>query len=246
MEVQEGMHPYALAQLQDEFEITEHIFEIDGPLDLTYLMKLASSLTGFENLLYPRVDYKYPVEFEDVVDFFDVLKQRDVLVHHPYESFDAMTDFIVNAAYDEQVLAIKMTLYRVSGNSPIIQALARAAESGKQVTVVVELKARFDEERNIAWARKLEKSGCHVVYGLVGLKTHCKITLVVRQEENSLRRYVHVGTGNYNDRTARLYTDVGLFTSNSVIRPARWRFLTRLRVIQHLMIGSFLLWPQRI
>ncbi|NOV01246.1 RNA degradosome polyphosphate kinase [Paenibacillus planticolens] len=217
LEVQEGIHPYALAQLQDEFEIEEQTFEIDGPLDITYFMKLANTLSGFENLRYPRVNAKYPIEFEDTNDFFDVLKQKDVLVHHPYETFDAVTDFIVHAAYDPKVLAIKMTLYRASGNSPIIQALARAAESGKQVTVVVELKARFDEERNIAWARMLEKSGCHVVYGLVGLKTHAKITLVVRQEENMLRRYVHVGTGNYNDITARLYTDVGLFTSNGVI-----------------------------
>lgn len=217
LEVQEGIHPYALAQLQDEFEIEEQTFEIDGPLDITYFMKLGNTLNGFENLRYPRVNAKYPIEFEDTNDFFDVLKQKDVLVHHPYETFDAVTDFIVHAAYDPKVLAIKMTLYRASGNSPIIQSLARAAESGKQVTVVVELKARFDEERNIAWARMLEKSGCHVVYGLVGLKTHAKITLVVRQEENMLRRYVHVGTGNYNDITARLYTDVGLFTSNSVI-----------------------------
>lgn len=217
LEVQEGIHPYALAQLQEEFEIEEQTFEIDGPLDITYFMKLANTLNGFENLRYPRINPKYPVEFEDEVDFFDVLKQKDVLVHHPYETFDAVTDFIVHAAYDPKVLAIKMTLYRASGNSLIIQSLARAAESGKQVTVVVELKARFDEERNIAWARMLEKSGCHVVYGLVGLKTHAKITLVVRQEESTLRRYVHVGTGNYNDNTARLYTDVGLFTSNSVI-----------------------------
>ncbi|MBA2944039.1 polyphosphate kinase 1 [Paenibacillus sp. CGMCC 1.16610] len=217
LEVQEGIHPYALAQLQEEFEIEEQTFEIDGPIDITYFMKLANTLNGFENLRYPRINPKYPVEFEDEVDFFDVLKQKDVLVHHPYETFDAVTDFIVHAAYDPKVLAIKMTLYRASGNSLIIQSLARAAESGKQVTVVVELKARFDEERNIAWARMLEKSGCHVVYGLVGLKTHAKITLVVRQEENTLRRYVHVGTGNYNDITARLYTDVGLFTSNSVI-----------------------------
>ncbi|UJF36276.1 RNA degradosome polyphosphate kinase [Paenibacillus hexagrammi] len=217
LEVQQGMHPYALSQLQDEFEINENVFEIDGPLDLTYFMKLAGGLQGFDHLRFPRITAKYPVEFEDVEDFFTLLKQQDVLLHHPYESFDAVTDFVVQAAYDPQVLAIKMTLYRVSGNSPIIQALARAAESGKQVTVVVELKARFDEERNIAWARKLEKSGCHVVYGLVGLKTHAKITLVVRQEDNTLRRYVHVGTGNYNDSTARLYTDVGLFTSHGVI-----------------------------
>ncbi len=217
LEVQEGIHPYALTYLQDEFEITEHVFEIDGPLDLSYFMKLAGSLRGFEHLRYPPIESVYPVEFEETDDFFSIIREKDVLLHHPYESFDAVTDFIVQASYDPQVLAIKMTLYRVSGNSPIIQALARAAESGKQVTVVVELKARFDEERNIAWARKLEKSGCHVVYGLVGLKTHAKITLVVRQEQDSLRRYVHVGTGNYNDNTARLYTDVGLFTSHTVI-----------------------------
>jgi polyphosphate kinase len=217
LEVQEGMHPYALTLLQEEFEISESVFEIDGPLDLSYFMKMAGSLNGFEHLRYPRIAPKYPVEFENTTDLFTLLKQKDVLVHHPYESFDAVTDFVVHAAYDPQVLAIKMTLYRVSGNSPIIQALAIAAESGKQITVVVELKARFDEERNIAWARKLEKSGCHVVYGLVGLKTHAKITLVVRQEQDGLRRYVHVGTGNYNDNTARMYTDVGLFTSHSVI-----------------------------
>ncbi|MGG1554188.1 RNA degradosome polyphosphate kinase [Paenibacillus ferrarius] len=217
LEVQQGIHPYALAQLQEEFELEDQIFEIDGPLDITYFMKLAGSLAGFENLKYPRFTAKYPIEFEEAEDVFTTLRQKDVLVHHPYETFDAVTDFIVQAAYDPQVLAIKMTLYRASGNSPIIQALARAAESGKQVTVVVELKARFDEERNIAWARMLEKSGCHVVYGLVGLKTHAKITLVVRQEEQTLRRYVHVGTGNYNDSTARLYTDVGLFTANSII-----------------------------
>ncbi|WP_248930513.1 RNA degradosome polyphosphate kinase [Paenibacillus hamazuiensis] len=217
LEVQQGIHPYALEVLQEEFELTEHIFEIDGPLDLTYLMKWAGSLTGFEHLRYPPVEPEYPKELLDTDDVFEKLRETDVLVYHPYESFDAVTDFICQAAYDPKVLAIKMTLYRVSGNSPLIQALARAAESGKQVTVVVELKARFDEERNIAWARKLEQAGCHVVYGLVGLKTHAKITLVVRQEEDGLRRYVHVGTGNYNDNTAKLYTDIGLFTADTVI-----------------------------
>ncbi|WP_201319051.1 RNA degradosome polyphosphate kinase [Paenibacillus sp. EPM92] len=217
LEVQKGMHPYALKQLTEEFEITDNVFEIDGPIDLTYLMKLTGSLKGYDHLRYKPIESVYPAELDDIEDLFAKLRQRDVLVYHPYESFDAVTDFICQAAYDPQVLAIKMTLYRVSGNSPLIQALARAAESGKQVTVVVELKARFDEERNIAWARMLEQSGCHVVYGLVGLKTHAKITLVVRQEQDGLHRYVHVGTGNYNDNTAKLYTDVGLFTSHKVI-----------------------------
>ncbi|MCP3772225.1 polyphosphate kinase 1 [Paenibacillus sp. MZ04-78.2] len=217
LEVQKGIHPYALEQLTEEFEIAENIFEIDGPLDLTYFMKMASALQGFDYLRYSPIQPVYPSELDDVEDLFAKLRQQDVLVYHPYESFDAVTDFVLQAVYDPQVLAIKMTLYRVSGNSPLIQGLARAAESGKQVTVVVELKARFEEERNIAWARKLEQAGCHVVYGLVGLKTHAKITLVVRQEADGLRRYVHVGTGNYNDNTARLYTDVGLFTSHKEI-----------------------------
>ncbi|WP_166244632.1 polyphosphate kinase 1 [Paenibacillus turpanensis] len=217
LEVQKGIHPWALETLQEEFELSEGVFEIDGPLDLTYFMKFSMSLSGKDHLRYPPITPRYPVEFKTEEDMFTVLQQRDVLVYHPFESFDAVNDFLYQSAHDPSVLAIKMTLYRVSGNSLLVQSLAHAAESGKQVTVVVELKARFDEERNIAWARKLEKAGCHVVYGLVGLKTHAKIMLVVRQEETGLRRYVHVGTGNYNDSTAKLYTDIGLFTSNQVI-----------------------------
>lgn len=216
LEVDKGMHPYALEMLREEFEIEDNVFEIDGPVDLTFLMRLQGGLEGFQHLRYPALEPYYPRELDED-DAFEVLRRKDVLVYHPYESFEAVTDFIVQAAEDPKVLAIKMTLYRVSGHSLLVQALAQAAESGKQVTVVVELKARFDEERNIAWARKLEKAGCHVVYGLIGLKTHAKVTLVVRQENNSLRRYVHVGTGNYNDNTARLYTDVGIFTSNALI-----------------------------
>ncbi|RCW42671.1 polyphosphate kinase 1 [Paenibacillus prosopidis] len=217
LEVGKGMHPYALEMLMEELEIADNLFEIDGPLDLSFLMKFAGALPGYDNLRYEKMEPVYPREFDDTDDMFDVIRQRDVLMYHPYESFDAVNDFVMQAAYDPDVLAIKMTLYRVSGQSALVQALAKAAESGKQVTVVVELKARFDEERNIAWARQLEKAGCHVVYGLVGLKTHAKILLVVRREHGTLRRYVHVGTGNYNDSTATLYTDIGLFTSHPVI-----------------------------
>ncbi len=217
LEYAKGMHPYALQMLKEELEQGENMIEIDGPLDLSFLMRFAGSLKGFEQLRYERLDPVYPQELEETEDMFALLRQEDVLMYHPYESFDAVNDFVTEAAHDPDVLAIKMTLYRVSGQSALVQALAKAAEAGKQVTVVVELKARFDEERNIAWARQLEKAGCHVVYGLVGLKTHAKITLVVRREQQMLRRYVHVGTGNYNDNTAKLYTDIGLFTSHPII-----------------------------
>lgn len=217
LETERGMHPIALEMLKEELEIEDNVIEIDGPLDLSFLMKFVHSLPGYDNLRYSRLEPVYPHEFDDTDDLFEVIRQRDVLMYHPYESFEAVNDFIDQAAEDPDVLAIKMTLYRVSGQSALVQALSKAAEAGKQVTVVVELKARFDEERNIAWARQLEKSGCHVVYGLVGLKTHAKICLVVRREQGTLRRYVHVGTGNYNDSTATLYTDIGLFTSHPVI-----------------------------
>ncbi|MBR2563852.1 MAG: polyphosphate kinase 1 [Paenibacillus sp.] len=217
LEVCKDFRSDALKELQDEFEIQDPIFEIDGPLDLSFLGGFVDSLEGFSHLKYSPVQPVYPPEFLPRESHFELLRRRDVLVHHPYESFEPVTDFILEASEDPQVLAIKMTLYRVNGDSRLIPALALAAESGKQVTVVVELKARFDEERNIAWARKLEKAGCHVVYGLVGLKTHAKIILVVRREQQGLRRYVHVGTGNYNESTAKVYTDVGLFTSNPII-----------------------------
>lgn len=213
LEVAEDMDPGLLEIIRMELFISkEDIYKVDGPLDLTFLMKLY----GFENYDHLKT-MPYPPQlhsdFKDVDDIFSLIRKKDVLLHHPYHTFTPVVDFIRQAAKDKDVLAIKQTLYRVSGNSPIILALAHAAENGKQVTVLVELKARFDEENNITWARMLEKAGCHVIYGLVGLKTHCKITLVVRKEEDGIRRYVHLGTGNYNDATAKLYTDLGLFTS---------------------------------
>ena len=190
------------------------IYEVPGPLDLTFLSKFAG-IKGCEDLCFKPITPVPAADFWGCDDLFAAIREKDRLVHHPYESFDCVVKFIEQAAEDEDVLAIKQTLYRVSGNSPIIAALIKAAENGKQVTVLVELKARFDEENNINWANKLEKAGCHVIYGLQGLKTHCKIALVVRREEDGIRRYLHLGTGNYNDSTAKIYTDMGLFTCNS-------------------------------
>lgn len=212
LEINGNCDPALVAILKNELFIKEEdTYYIDGPLDLTFLMKLYG-LDGFD---YLKLTKHVPVPVADIKDsgsIFEAIKARDILMHHPYESFEPVVDFIKQASTDPDVLAIKQTLYRVSGNSPIIAALATAADNGKQVTVLVELKARFDEENNIVWARKLEHAGCHVIYGLVGLKTHSKITLVVRREEDGIRRYVHLGTGNYNDATAKLYTDIGLFT----------------------------------
>lgn len=153
----------------------------------------------------------------DAPDIFSAIAKREIMVHHPYETFETIEHFIEAAAKDPNVLAIKQTLYRVSSKSPIIAALAQAAENGKQVTVLMEVKARFDEENNIHMAAKLEKAGAHVIYGIMGLKTHSKITLVVRREEEGIRRYVHLATGNYNGKTARIYTDVGILTSNTLM-----------------------------
>lgn len=199
--------------LINALDVTERdIYVQHGPLDLTFLSKFAR-IDGCDNLRFePIVPVNPPAEFCDCDDIFRTIREKDRLVHHPYESFDVVVGFVRKAAVDPNVLAIKQTLYRVSGNSPIVAALIKAAENGKQVTVLVELKARFDEENNIAWANKLEKAGCHVIYGLTGLKTHCKICLIVRRDEDGIRRYLHMGTGNYNDSTARLYTDIGMFT----------------------------------
>ena len=212
LEAEEKMDARLLDILKKEFEIKEaDIYSINGPLDLTMLMKLYG-LEGFDEYKSPKHTPAPVPQFQNDKDIFEVIREGDVFLHHPYMSFDPVVDFVRQAAKDPGVLAIKQTLYRVSGHSPIIAALAQAAENGKQVSVLVELKARFDEENNIVWAKMLEKAGCHVIYGLVGLKTHSKITLVVRREETGIRRYVHLATGNYNDSTAKLYTDCGIFT----------------------------------
>ena len=222
LEVEQDIDDKMLHLLVSELDISEkEVFRLPGPLDLTGLFALAD--LDREALSYPAFLPKTHPELAEVetarpADLFAALKRRDVLLHHPYDSFaTSVQRFIEQAAADPSVLAIKQTLYRTSGDSPIIDALIEAAQAGKQVLALVEIKARFDEQANIEWARKLEKAGCHVVYGMLGLKTHCKLSLVVREEPTGLRRYVHIGTGNYNPKTARLYEDMGLLTSNPVI-----------------------------
>ncbi len=217
LEVEDKIDQKLLKILKKEFDIKpEDIYSISGPLDLTFLMKVYG-VEGFEHLKTPPYTPQPVPALENETDIFAAVRKKDIFLHHPYETFDPVVNFVRQAARDPQVLAIKQTLYRVSGHSPIVAALAQAAENGKQVSVLVELKARFDEENNIIWAKMLEKAGCHVIYGLVGLKTHSKITLVVRREEDGIRRYVHLGTGNYNDSTAKLYTDCGIMTCQEAI-----------------------------
>lgn len=212
LEVEDSIDSKLLDFIKSEVRITDaDVYRINGPLDLTFLMKLYG-IEGYSELKIPKWIPQGPKYMNNEEDIFEQIRNGDILLQHPYESFEPVVNFIRTASRDKDVLAIKMTLYRVSGNSPIIAALAQAAENGKQVSVLVELKARFDEEHNITWAKTLEKAGCHVIYGLVGLKTHSKIALVVRREEDGIRRYVHLGTGNYNDSTAKQYTDMGLLT----------------------------------
>ena len=222
LEVEESMTPQVLELLISELGVSEQeVIRIPGPLDLRGLHAIAD---------LPRDDLKYPafvpmthgkltdVESSSPVDVFEAARRHDILLHHPYDSFaTSVQRFLEQAAADPHVLAIKQTLYRTSGDSPIIDALVDAAESGKQVLALIEIKARFDESANIRWARKLEQAGCHVVYGQVGLKTHCKLAMVVRNEPDGIRRYTHIGTGNYNPKTARSYEDLGLITTDEAI-----------------------------
>ncbi|MEM7792193.1 MAG: polyphosphate kinase 1, partial [Verrucomicrobiota bacterium] len=217
LEIAKGADPVLLQELLDAIDLTnENVFTIDGPINPLRLMSAYDLINRPDLKFKPWVPYT-PPEFELPERIFENIAKKDFLLHHPYESFQPVVDFIQRAAEDPQVFAIKQTLYRTSGDSPIVQALMDASRNGKQVTVLVEIKARFDEANNIEWARRLEDVGVHVVYGLVGLKTHCKTCMVVRRENDSLKRYVHLGTGNYNQKTAKLYTDLSFFTAKAHI-----------------------------
>lgn len=213
LEVEDTIDEWLEDQLIDNLHVSERsIYRVDGPVDLTFLKKLSGMVDGHADLRFKQFKPYLNPQLDMEHNIFKAIRQKDYLVQHPYDNFDAVVNFIHQAATDPAVLAIKMTLYRVSGNSPIIKYLGMAAQQGKQVTVLVEVKARFDEQNNVRWAQRLEQMGCHVIYGLVGLKTHCKVALVIRRDEDGLRRYMHLGTGNYNDVTAHFYTDMGLFT----------------------------------
>ena len=247
LEIKSPYDQGVLAYLESVLEIDdEDVYEIEGQLDLTSLFSFYRLLKStHEELAEKAFIPKLTTELHPDQNIFDQMIQRDILLHHPYESFKPVLDFVNGAAADENVLAIKQTLYRVSGDSPVIKALKRAAAKGKQVTVLVELKARFDEENNVQWAKELERAGCHVIYGMTHLKTHGKITLVVRREGEHIKRFVHLGTGNYNDATAKIYTDISLFTVNRNIGIDAANFFnylsgyTQKPVYHHLSVAPF-------
>lgn len=217
LETESGISKKLIKTLKEELEIEkDDIYSVSGPVDLTFLNKVYSQ-DGFSRFKYKPFKPQLHPRLRNAESIFDEMRKGDLFFHHPYDSFESIVRLVRDSAEDENVLAIKQTLYRVSGHSPIIAALIRAAENGKQVTVLMELKARFDEGNNIVWAKKLEKAGCHVIYGMLGLKTHSKITEIVRRDEDGIRRYVHLGTGNYNDVTANFYTDMGILTCSTEI-----------------------------
>jgi polyphosphate kinase len=228
LEVESSASDELLALLRDQLDLSpEEVYAVPGPLDLRVLFAL-TELPGFDALREPPLQPASVLRDHEQTNVFEVLDNRDVLLHHPYEAYDPVIAFVAQAADDPDVLAIKQTLYRTSVGSPISAALQRAAEGNKQVTVLVELTARFDEERNIQWARALEQAGAHVIYGVKRYKTHAKICLVVRRTPHGLRRYVHLGTGNYNERTARIYTDFALMTSSPTIAEDASAFFSAL------------------
>ncbi len=244
LEIEADANPALVKRLQSTYNLKNNqIYQVNGPVNLNRLMGLYSAT--------PRPDLKYPPyrppdhAYDELETLFNQIKQKDMLLHHPYDAFTPVVQFVNSAATDPDVLAIKQTLYRTSEDSPVIDALIRAAEAGKEVTVVVELKARFDEESNIRWARRLQDAGVCVVYGVVGLKTHCKLSLLVRRESNDgLRRYAHIGTGNYNPTTARLYTDLGLFTAREdIARDVAEVFNLLTTQSAHPQVGKFLIAP---
>ena len=244
LEIEADANPALVKRLQSTYNLKNNqIYQVNGPVNLNRLMGLYSAT--------PRPDLKYPPyrppdhAYDELETLFNQIKQKDMLLHHPYDAFTPVVQFVNSAATDPDVLAIKQTLYRTSEDSPVIDALIRAAEAGKEVTVVVELKARFDEESNIRWARRLQDAGVCVLYGVVGLKTHCKLSLLVRRESNDgLRRYAHIGTGNYNPTTARLYTDLGLFTAREdIARDVAEVFNLLTTQSAHPQVGKFLIAP---
>jgi len=239
LEIPRGSSKQLLRMLREGVSVTdEGILQVEGPLDLRFFMRQLCNLTGFDDLRYtpfaPRIDKRFMAR----ESIFRTIRKGDLFLHHPYDSFDPVIRFLSEAATDPQVLAIKQTLYRVSNHSPMIDALARAAKNGKQVTVLIEVRARFDEEHNIAWSKALEKAGCHVLYGVPRWKTHSKVTLIIRREPEGLRHYTHFATGNYNDVTAKLYTDMGVFTCDKQLGEDAASFF-------NLILGYRYIYPMR-